>query len=290
MTVSAFAPAKINLTLHVTGKCADGKHLLDSLVGFAGVGDVVTLRSAKPSGMTVSGPESTGVPTDGSNLVAKVAAAFWQAAPMQIHLEKSLPAASGIGGGSADAAACFRAIRQMNGMKANRRNMERLLALGADIPMCVQSVPARIGGIGEQIEPLKTLPAFCVLLVNPRVEVSTAAVFNALNKRDNAPMSNLPQDLSDYSAVIEWLRDQRNDLQSAAISIAPEISQVLDGISATQGCLLARMSGSGATCFGLFDTIQQTEAAGKTLREAHPDWWIVATQLNGAELIGPDPN
>lgn len=279
MTAKAFAPAKVNLTLHVTGKRPDGKHLLDSLVGFANVGDIVTFTQGAPSGLTVSGPEAAGVPADDSNLVAKVAAAFWPAEPLQIHLLKNLPVASGIGGGSADAAACFRAICQLTGARAEARDMQTLLSLGADIPMCVQSAPARIGGIGEEITPVRGLPHLPIVLVNPRVEVSTAAAFALLDQPDNAPMVDFPRDLSDQSTLIQWLKRQRNDLQSAAIRVAPVISQVLNNIAATPHCRLARMSGSGATCFGLFDTPQQAEKAAKALQTENPDWWVVATEL-----------
>lgn len=281
MTAEAFAPAKVNLTLHVTGKRPDGKHLLDSLVGFANVGDVVTVTPDARSGVTVSGPEAAGVPTDDSNLVAKVAAAFWPAEPLQIHLLKNLPVASGIGGGSADAAACFRAICQLGGTREGARAMRSLLSLGADIPMCVRSAPARIRGIGEEVALLNALPNLPIVLVNPRVEVSTAAVFAALDQTDNPPMKDLPHDLSDHVALIHWLKRQRNDLQSAAINLAPEISQVLNHISATPDCQLARMSGSGASCFGLYGTSRQAEKAANALVAEHPDWWVEATQLGG---------
>ncbi len=285
MTAKAFAPAKVNLTLHVTGKRPDGKHLLDSLVGFACVGDVVTVTPDPDAraDVVVSGPEAAGVPADGSNLVAKVAAAFWPAEPLQIHLLKNLPVASGIGGGSADAAACFRAICQLSGTREGTRAMRSLLSLGADIPVCVRSAPARIRGIGEEIVLLDALPNLPIVLVNPRVEVSTAAVFASLDQVEDSPMSNLPHDLSDQVALIHWLKRQRNDLQSAAISLAPEISQVLNSISATLNCQLARMSGSGATCFGLYDTSRQAEKAAKALLAEHPDWWVVATQLGGQD-------
>jgi 4-diphosphocytidyl-2-C-methyl-D-erythritol kinase len=289
MTVRAFAPAKVNLALHVTGKRPDGKHLLDSLVGFASIGDVVTVKPGAPSGVTVSGPEAGGVPTDSSNLVAKVAAAFWPAEPLQIHLLKNLPAASGIGGGSADAAACFRAICQLRGATKDARAMRSLLSLGADIPMCVRSAPAHIRGIGEEIGLLDNFPHLPIVLASPRVEVSTAAVFASLDQPDNAVMEDFPRDLSDQAALITWLKRQRNDLQPAAIRLVPAVSQVLNRILATQNCRLARMSGSGATCFGLYDTHQQAEAAAKALRAAHPDWWVIATQLGGQDKAAAQP-
>ena len=161
--------------------------------------------------------------------------------------------------------------------------MRSLLSLGADIPVCVRSAPARIRGIGEEIDLLDALPKLPIVLVNPRVEVSTAAVFASLDQVEDSPMSNLPHDLSDQVALIHWLKRQRNDLQSAAISLAPEISQVLNSISATLNCQLARMSGSGATCFGLYDTSRQAEKAAKALLAERPDWWVVATQLGGQD-------
>lgn len=292
MTVRVFAPAKINLTLHVTGQRKDGYHLLDSLVMFAGVGDVLTLTPAAENELTVSGPESKGVPTDARNLVMQVASTLWQDQPHEIHLEKNLPAAAGIGGGSADAAACFRGLSLLmqhsdpafDAKQFADRAMRDLLNVGADIPMCMASKPARIGGIGDQIEVLDAAPKLAILLVNPRISVPTPSVFAALKNRTNPAMTDMPSDISNTSAFIDWLSEQRNDLEPAAISQAPAIATTLTQIGQTSGCLLARMSGSGATCFGLYQTTREADEAARQIEEFDADWWVKSTTL-----IGDDP-
>ena len=295
MTVRVFAPAKINLTLHVTGQRVDGYHLLDSLVVFAGVGDVLTLAPAAANDLTVSGPESKGVPVDAGNLVMQVASRLWQDYPLAIHLEKNLPAAAGIGGGSADAAACFRGLSYLlhhndpafDTSQFADKAMQTLLDIGADIPMCMTSKPARIGGIGDQIELLDAAPQLAILLVNPGISVPTPAVFSALKNRTNPAMTALPSDLSDTAAFVEWLAQQRNDLEPAAIYQAPAIATVLAQIRQTSGCLLARMSGSGATCFGLYQTPSEAEAAAQQIENLDVDWWVRAAPLIDDALVQP---
>lgn len=276
-----FAPAKINLALHVTGQRADGYHLLDSLVAFASVGDWLELRPGSLS-MTIAGPEAGGLQSDASNLVTRTAAAFWRGGPLGLHLEKHLPISSGIGGGSADAAACYRGIVALQGAG---EDAAALLALGADVPMCALSQPARVSGIGEVVEPV-ALPALPVLLVNPRVEVPTPAVFKTLTCKDNPPMTPLPETLT-AASLTAWLKDQRNDLHPPAEKIAPVIGTVLAAITALQGCTLARMSGSGATCFGIFGSDDEANHAATTLREKHPHWWITAARLDGHTSTKP---
>ncbi len=293
-TITEFAPAKINLALHVVGQRPDGYHLLDSLVAFASVGDRLTLTDAGPHSLTVSGPEATAVPQDDSNLVLRVAARFWTKGPLHIHLEKNLPVASGIGGGSADAAACFRGMMRLLDQQdpdSDRAlltpdSMAQLLRLGADIPMCLIGDPAHVSGIGETILPLDDFPHLPVVLVNPRVPVATPDVFRNLSQRDNAAMDPLPAELSDVAALIGWLARQRNDLQDAAMRLAPVIGTVLEALGATPGCRLARMSGSGATCFGVYDSVGQAETAAESLHHARPDWWIAPAVLDGQTRIG----
>lgn len=289
--VAVFAPAKVNLTLHVTGRRDDGYHLLDSLVAFAGVGDVLDIRCEGPGGLSVSGPEAAGVPTDARNLILQVAAAFRPPhAPISFRLDKRLPAAAGIGGGSADAAACFRGLATLRGepaVQATKEAMAGLLSIGADVPMCVTCAPARVRGIGEDIVPVHGLPDLPVVLVNPRVAVPTGAVFGALERRDNPPMEDLPTDLSDRAGLLGWLARQRNDLEAPASARAPEIGQVLDALRDTDGCRLARMSGSGATCFALYDDDAAASASALSLRSAQPGWWVEATRLDGARHADP---
>ncbi len=275
--IRVFAPAKINLALHVTGRRADGYHLLDMLVGFANVGDVVTVAPSDLPSLSISGPEAPAL-TGGANIITTVADAF-STSPLAITLQKNLPIASGIGGGSTDAAATYRAIR------TGHDDSARLLQIGADVPMCVTCQPARVRGIGQDILPLH-LAELPVVLVNPRVQVATPAVFKSLTQRDNPPLGDLPADLADPARLIDYLAAQRNDLQVAAIAIAPIIATALSEIAQT-GAKLARMSGSGATCFGLYATAAMAQAAARDLARAHPDWWITPASLNGPIDITP---
>ncbi|WP_323765662.1 4-(cytidine 5'-diphospho)-2-C-methyl-D-erythritol kinase [Marinovum sp.] len=263
----AFAPAKINLTLHVTGQRADGYHLLESLVVFADVGDVVRVTPADEMSLCVTGPMASGVPEDARNFCWRAAQAF--GAPVAITLDKRLPAAAGIGGGSSDAAAVLRAMAAA----FDRPFDGDALALGADVPVCLLARAARMSGIGEAVEPL-TLPVLHAVLVNPRVEVPTPVVFRGLASKQNPPMAALPAG----GELVRWLGDQRNDLEAPALAAAPVIGTVLAALTRA-GAGLARMSGSGATCFGLFADRTAAEAAAHRLQQAQPDWWVTAARL-----------
>ncbi|MEP2782158.1 MAG: 4-(cytidine 5'-diphospho)-2-C-methyl-D-erythritol kinase [Pseudoruegeria sp.] len=273
MTVKEFAPAKINLTLHVTGRRSDGYHLLDSLVVFAGVGDWLEATVAPTSSLSVAGPRAAGVPEDGRNLILK-AAALMPDFGARFKLEKHLPAASGIGGGSADAAAALRLLSAVSG--GELPTFEEVLRLGADVPVCLNSQPCRMQGIGDQISPVRLFGAMHFLLVNPLVEVHTPDVFRALDQKDNAPMPAELPELTDFNTVIGFLKQQRNDLQVAAIQTRPVIADVLNVIAETENCALSRMSGSGATCFGLFNTAKDAARAAAKLRNTHPEWWATS--------------
>jgi 4-diphosphocytidyl-2-C-methyl-D-erythritol kinase len=262
MTTEGVAPAKINLTLHVTGQRADGYHLLDSLVVFADIGDRLWFTPAPAMGIEVTGPYANGVPTDQRNLV-------WQAAVCagwtgHIRLEKNLPHGAGIGGGSSDAAAVLRAF----GGTAQAAD------LGADVPVCLSSAPQRMRGIGDVLEPLGPLPQLEIVLVNPAVVVPTGPVFAALHSKENPAMPAHMPAFSSAKALCDWLALQRNDLEPPACQIAPQIAQALEAL---EGALLARMSGSGATCFGLFE--DGSEALAARIRRDHPDWWVMAGKL-----------
>lgn len=265
------APAKVNLTLHVTGRRADGYHLLDSLVAFANVGDLLSVTPAAAPDLTVDGPEAAGVPIDATNLILRVAAFF--SAPGRFRLTKLLPIASGIGGGSADAAAAWRALTAIQGEPTGACD---LASLGADIPVCISSTVARMTGIGETVTRLDGLPTLSAVLVNPRVGVSTPAVFAALRRSDN-PGMDLPRGAA--TDWIGWLAAQRNDLEQAAIRLCPEIGAVRAAIAATPGCALARMSGSGATCFGLYRNAKDALTAAFSIRTANPSWWVQPAML-----------
>ncbi len=279
--VRILAPAKVNLCLHVTGRRADGYHLLDSLVAFAPVGDRLTLSPAPVPSLTVDGPEAAAVPQDATNLALRAAALVAPHRPVAIHLSKHLPAAAGIGGGSSDAAAVARALGTTDALA--------LRPLGADVPMCLTPRPWRTRGTGEVLDPV-ALPPLPAVLVNPRLPVPTAAVFRALATPDNAPLPGRLPALPDAAAAIAWLARQRNDLQAPAISLCPAIAGVLAALAATPGCGLARMSGSGATCFALYRTGPEAEAAARALYAAHPGWWVVAGALGDQSLAaGPRP-
>ncbi|MCB1366471.1 MAG: 4-(cytidine 5'-diphospho)-2-C-methyl-D-erythritol kinase [Rhodobacteraceae bacterium] len=274
-TLRRFAPAKINLALHVTGRRADGLHCLDSLVVFADIGDVLEGRAAPDLTLSVSGPMAAGLSTGADNLIVKAARLFGHEGGAGLHLEKNLPLASGIGGGSADAAA---ALHLMSGLwRVPLPGQDAVLSLGADLPVCLMGRAARMRGIGEVLEPVD-LPPLPAVLVNPGVAVATPAVFAALERRDYPGLEPVP-DVQDREAWLGYLSRQRNDLEAAAMRIAPGIAGVLDALRGADDCRLARMSGSGATCFGLFETPEQAARAASKIEARHPDWWCAPTTL-----------
>ena len=282
--VRVFAPAKVNLCLHVTGQRDDGFHELDSLVAFADVGDDLWIQVANTISVTTEGPEAKAVPSDMNNLVLQVAALFKDLPGASFLLTKKLPVASGIGGGSADAAAAFRGLMAFWSDGAVDFDTYDPLAsplgaelfdLGADIAMCLRSEPARATGRGETLTRV-ALPNIWAVLVNPRVPVSTPSVFKALDEKDNAALGSIPEFRGVYHFV-EWLQEQRNDLEAPALSLCPEIGDVRQALLQTNGCLLARMSGSGATCFGLYETQAAAEAAAHHIKDRFPTWWVAAT-------------
>lgn len=278
------APAKINLTLHVTGRRSDGYHLLDSLVVFADVGDVVSAEPADALSLSVTGPRGPGVPVGADNLVFRAARLMGPGAGARLTLDKHLPAASGIGGGSADAAACLRVLARLWGRPVPP--LADQLRLGADVPVCVGSRPVRMTGIGEGLDPVPDLPPVWLLLVNPGVALETPQVFRALASPTHAPMPARLPVWADAPDLARWLAAQRNDLQPAAVACAPVVGDVLHAIGATPACLLARMSGSGATCFGVYASRAAADRAAETVRAAYPDWWVAATGLRGPGQAG----
>jgi len=270
------ARAKVNLTLHVTGRRADGYHLLDSLVVFPGVGDRLEAEVATGLSLSLAGPFAPGLGSGADNLVLR--AALLLRPPGRgaaLRLTKALPVAAGIGGGSADAAAALRLLARL--WRVAPPLAARVLALGADVPVCLASRPARMRGVGEDLAPV-SLPPFWILLVNPAVPVATGAIFAGLAHRDSAPLPDPPA-FADAAALFAWLAAQRNDLEPPARAIAPPISAALAAIAAQPGCALARMSGSGATCFGLFAAETPACAAAAALRTARPDWWLSAAPV-----------
>lgn len=276
-TETEFAPAKVNLCLHVTGRRADGYHLLSSLVVFAGVGDRVTVTPDAGLSLRLTGPRAAGLLADETNLCLRAARAFGPAAGAAITLDKVLPVASGIGGGSADAAAVLRALARLWGRPLPPP--EVVLRLGADVPVCLAGRAARMTGVGEGLEPVPALPPLWMVLANPGVAVPTPAVFAALTRRDNPAMPPLPAAFADGAALVDWLGATRNDLEAPAEALAPVIGTVRTALAAQPGCRLARMSGSGATVFGLFDRPEPARAAEAALARAQPGWWVAAAPV-----------
>ena len=272
----AFAPAKINLTLHVTGQRGDGYHVLDSLVLFANVGDRLWLNPDKALSIAVSGPFAQGVPTDETNLV-------WRAAELanwtgHIHLEKNLPHGAGIGGGSSDAAAVLRLCA--GGIASAQQQTSAVKSLGADVPVCFHGAAQRMRGIGEVLSPLPDFPPLWAVLVNSGAIVPTPPVFKALVQKQNPPMPEILPTFGSAQEVAHWLTQMRNDLEEPAISVAPEIKTVLSLLADTDGALMTRMSGSGATCFALYDGQEQAVTAAHQLAMAKPNWWAKSCLLS----------
>jgi 4-diphosphocytidyl-2-C-methyl-D-erythritol kinase len=269
-----FAPAKVNLALHVTGRCPDGRHLLDSLVAFPRVGDWLEAAPAPDLSLRIEGPFA-GDLSGSDNLVLRAARLLRHGAGAALRLTKALPVASGIGGGSADAAAALRLLGRL--WDAPPPGDEALLGLGADLPVCLASRPCRMRGVGELLEPL-TLPPFWCVLVNPGVPVATAAVFDGLAARCNPPMPPVPA-FAMADALFGYLAAQRNDLEPPAIALCSDIAEARAALAAQPSCRLARMSGSGATCFGLFTAEPAALAAAGAIRRARPAWWVAAAPV-----------
>lgn len=270
------APAKINLSLHVTGRRPDGYHLLDSLVVFAGVGDHIRAERAGRTSLSIDGAFAAGLAADGDNLVLR-AAALMAGCPVSLHLTKSLPVAAGIGGGSADAAATLRAIAAV--WNTDLPAADAILGLGADVPVCLDPGPARMRGIGDDVARLPALPPVWCVLANPLVACPTGPIFAALTSTKNPPPPPLPERFADMASLAAWLAETRNDLEPAAVGLLPIIGTVKAALAAQPDCALARMSGSGATVFGLFEDATPALAAATALRSAHPGWWVVAAPV-----------
>lgn len=278
------APAKINLALHVTGRRGDGYHLLDTLVVFADVGDRLSLEQAG-SGLNVSvrGPFADRLPDTPDNLVERAARLLAIHAGVDVSsqgigivLEKMLPVAAGLGGGSADAAAALRLLNRHWHLDLDLRELAELGGkLGADVPMCVYSQPLRAKGIGDVVEPVAGLADLPLVLVNPGIPVFTKEVFACLQQVDNPP---LPDIGGLAGGIAAYLRQTRNDLQAAAIEQVPEIAAVIADLEATPGCLLARMSGAGASVFALFETWLQATDTARALAAKRPGWWAAPTR------------
>jgi 4-diphosphocytidyl-2-C-methyl-D-erythritol kinase len=282
------AHAKINLALHVTGRRPDGYHLIDSLAVFTRFGDRVEIALADSDDFTVSGRYAPAVPLDAGNLVLKARDALRREAgsgrtpPVSIKLEKNLPVASGVGGGSSDAAAVLRGLARTWGLDIDDAGLARIgLSLGADVPMCLAAKPLVARGIGDELSMVPDFSALGLVLVNPGTPVSTADVFAALSRRDNEPLPPLPRSI-DFHSLRNWLEVTRNDLEPAALALQPAIGRALSWLDKA-GSGFSRMSGSGATCFGLFETGNVAKRAAAEIRSRQPDWFVAATRSMSSE-------
>jgi 4-diphosphocytidyl-2-C-methyl-D-erythritol kinase len=277
------APAKINLTLHVTGQREDGYHLLDSLVAFADAGDQISAKSANDMTLSVTGPFAEGVPTDDSNLIMRAAHTLRRVRGViqgaQISVEKHLPHAAGIGGGSADAAATLKILADLWQVDPLDPDAPEVLGLGADVPVCMKGpAPTRMSGIGEALEGITHLPDCAVVLVNPKVAVPTHAVFAGLASKSNPTMEALPEKL-DFDGFASWLARQRNDLQDPAIAVAPAIKTAIERLNRIPAVAYAGMSGSGATCFGLVRNMADARHAARVVQVAEMGWWVTPAAI-----------
>ena len=280
------APAKINLTLHVLGRRADGYHLLESLVAFASIHDVVRAEDADALTLTVDGPTAQDLAANlqGDNLVLRAARRLAEAAGIGVPaaalaLHKTLAVAGGLGGGSADAAAALQALAKLWRSDMCEAALAALaLPLGADLPVCLASRPMHMAGIGEQLVPAPAMPPLGVLLVNPRVALPTADVFRALNGLFGAA-APIVYGAGDAASLLSALTNGRNDLEAPARRLAPVVGDLLAALRDLPGTRLARMSGSGATCFALFDDETAARSAEGVLRAGARGWWSAAGRL-----------
>lgn len=281
MLVVERAHAKVNLALHIMGRRPDGYHELDSIVAFADVADVLTIASSDVVSLNVTGPFAGILPRDGANSIMSA----WtllddfsrqQGAPItpvKFQLEKNLPVASGIGGGSADAAAALRGLIRYFSLSIPPEDFSELaLQLGADVPVCLVQKSSRMRGIGEIIEPNTIDLPGGIVLVNPRIPTPTSKVFESLNLQCG---QSFGAGIGNTHDIQSW----RNDLTASAVALVPEIADVIGSLNFQPDIVCSRMSGSGATCFGLFETLETAQIAAESIAEKHPGWWVVATTL-----------
>ena len=292
--VSVFAPAKINLFLHVGEKRDDNYHALESLVVFAETSDRLTLSPAAGISLSVSGRFAKALPNDSENLVLKAAQALLASPPLEkgaaITLEKNLPVASGIGGGSADAAAALRGLNALWDLRYSENEMLAIAAqLGSDVPACLLSRPCWMEGRGERVLPLAPLPQLPLILINPGVMVPTGRVFANLNARTGLGAQPPLGPIKSVWDLVGYLDGAVNDLEAPASRLAPDIEDVLSALDREPGCVLAQMSGSGATCFGLFDQQQFAIGAAERIAQDHPEWWVKLTRIAPSNIGMPVP-
>ncbi len=285
---SSRARAKINLTLHITQRREDGYHTLESLVAFAGIGDGLELVEGKALSLTITGPEASQLGDGSDNHILKAVTKLIELKPSlkrgAFRLVKRLPIASGMGGGSADAAAALRLIARLNHLSPDDPALyEAALATGADVPVCLASQARMMRGIGEELGNTLTLPRLFAVLVNPRQGSPTPAVFKEIGLKPGEihPSAAHPMIASDLTSptLLQNLRQARNDMQAAATALLPVIGAVQSALTSLADCRFARMSGSGATVFGVFDSCRAAAKAAKFLTREYPEWWVKATVI-----------
>lgn len=270
------APAKVNLFLHVTGKRDDGYHLLESLIGFADFGDIITIMPSDEFSLKILGGDFSLDTED--NLITKavnlVSGKLQKDLSLSITLEKNIPIGAGLGGGSADAAAAVRGILEYAQVSLPQKEIDEiLLSLGADTPICYARKPAYIKGIGEVIEPIAPLPQIPAMLIYPNEFCSTVEIFKSYDG-DFSQTADHPKSFSDLKSLYDFLNKQKNDLTDAAIKKIPAIGDILQTIGKQDGCVISRLTGSGSTCFGLFETTEQSTKAAEKIQKAKPHWWV----------------
>lgn len=276
------APAKINLFLHITGKRNDGYHLLQSLFAFADYGDEIRIEESNNFSLAINGPFSDSILSE-ENLITKSVTALenhtGRRANCKIRLTKNIPVGAGLGGGSADAAATIKALIDFWDIKVPDKKIDNIaLSLGADIPACLYNRPCFVEGIGEKIIPINSFPALPAILVYPNKGCSTTEIFDRYNLSPSKIITP-PENLNDKQQLMEFLKKQKNDLTATAIDHIPEINNILDEIKNQKGCLISRMSGSGSTCFGLFETKEDSENAVQNIKKNNPGWWVQAVTI-----------
>ena len=281
------APAKINLTLRLIGRRSDGYHDIESLVAFAGIADDLTFFPGEPLALQVDGPTADQAGEIADNLVLKAARGLATRVPGlktgRFLLTKRLPVAAGVGGGSSDAAAALRLLARVNSLRFDdARLIETGCATGADVPVCIDPRARIMRGIGDVLSAPLAIAKLAAVLVNPEVPVATKEIFGMLGLdkgEQRAARTADPVDLSTPDLLLAYMRDHANDLEQAAIALQPVIADALAALTAQSGCRIARMSGSGATCFGLFESPRAAEAAAANLARARPTWWVCPTTL-----------
>ncbi len=284
MKLNLYAPAKVNLALHIIGRRTDGYHLLESLVVFPDIVDHLTFENAPDFSLVLDGPYIDGlINLNQQDHIIKIALdKFSQTQQItnqgvRIHLTKNLPISSGIGGGSSDAATTLLALNQLWQCHLQQEALEKIaIMIGADVPVCLTKKPTIISGIGEKLSNLSSFPSGAIVLVNSNKLLSTPKVFANLKNSQNAALPEISDNFSDFSTLMNWLSKTRNDLESSAIELEPEIQTIKLELLNQKHCEIARMSGSGATYFGLFQNYEDAQQACQNLQKKYPNWWIKA--------------